>query len=76
LPGADISLLARRAATVHPSAVRLIGLNPLPPFLSPPVEEDLDILAFREMLSQGHPKIRLFSCHDYQRSNHPGPSGS
>jgi hypothetical protein len=57
LPTADIIFGARRAAAVRSTPVLLIRLEPLTPLPLASVQEDLHILACREMSRQRLPKI-------------------
>ncbi|MGH7207969.1 MAG: hypothetical protein ACREIL_01150 [Nitrospiraceae bacterium] len=58
-----------RPATASLTPIWFMRLHVLPPFATPPVPDDLDLLVFSEILLQMVPKVRLVSGHDEQASN-------
>lgn len=61
----------RTTAFVVTLAVGLL----LVPLATPPVEDDLNLLVFGEILPQMVPEIRLVSGHDEQASSFSGAAG-
>jgi len=53
-----------RPATVSPTPIWFVRLHVPPPFATPAVQDDLDLLVFGEILPQMVPKVRLVSRHD------------
>ena len=64
----EIIVDAWLTATVGPTTLRLLRLDPLPPVSTPPIQDDMDLL-FREISLQMMPKVRLVSRYDEQASN-------
>jgi len=68
MPGANISLAARREAALHFPSVWPIDPKPLSSLPSPAILEDLHPYVSRELFREGTPKIRLVVSDDDQTS--------
>ena len=68
-PVAEIVVNARLAPAVGPPPLRIVRLEALPPFSSPPIQEDPDVLVPRKIPAQMVPKVGLVSRHDKHASN-------
>jgi hypothetical protein len=67
-PVAEISVDAR-PATASLTPIWFMPLHVPPPLATPPVQDDMDLLVFGEILPQMVPKVRVVSPHDEQTSN-------